>query len=157
MNFQIEALPADRFEALFALSDEALHAQQGRRQTVTKADGIPCRVSLADAEVGEEVILVNYEHQPGDSPYRSRHAIYVRGGAQQAHLQVNEVPEMIRSRLISARFFDAAHMIVVADVVEGAELATHLADRLEDPRIAYAHLHFAKPGCFAASAHPIGR
>jgi hypothetical protein len=36
--------------------------------------GFPCRVSLVDAEIGESVLLVNYEHLPAASPYRMRYA-----------------------------------------------------------------------------------
>ena len=54
------------------------------RQTATTKPGFPCRVSLEDAEVGEQLILVNYEHQPSASPYRAAHAIFVRKGVEQA-------------------------------------------------------------------------
>jgi len=34
------------------------------------------RVRGPHAAVGEELLLIDYEHQPGDSPHRSRHATY---------------------------------------------------------------------------------
>ncbi|MFV3456565.1 DUF1203 domain-containing protein, partial [Mycobacterium tuberculosis] len=37
-----------------------------------------------EVDIGDAAILLNYEHQPADTPYRSRHAIFVREGAQQA-------------------------------------------------------------------------
>jgi Protein of unknown function (DUF1203) len=70
-SFQITALPKAQFEHLFSLSDNESAALRARRVTATTKPGFPCRVSLADAEVGEEVILVNYEHQSADSPYRA--------------------------------------------------------------------------------------
>src|ERR1043166_10225593 len=76
MSFRITGLPAKDFTALFALSDAELAARGAVRRT---ADGpYPCRVSLTDASPGDELILVNYEHHPVDSPYRMRFAIYVR-------------------------------------------------------------------------------
>jgi hypothetical protein len=60
MAFQITALDHRRFSRLFELSDSELAESWAVRQTATAKPGFPCRVSLADAEVGEELILVNY-------------------------------------------------------------------------------------------------
>jgi hypothetical protein len=48
------------------------------------------------------------------------------------------------------RAFDAAHMLVDADVVEGTALAPSIERFFADARVDYLHLHNAKPGCFAA-------
>jgi hypothetical protein len=112
--------------------------------------GFPCRISLADAEVGETVILLNFEHQPADSPYRAAHAIFVRQGAEQAFPKVDEVPEVLASRLISIRAFDQRHYMTTADVVDGARLAEAIPALLNNPAVAYVHLHNARPGCYAA-------
>jgi hypothetical protein len=118
---------------------------------VDTCPGTPCRVSLADAQVGETVILLNYEHQTANSPYRASHTIFVRKRAEMAHPEPNEVPKVIRSRLMSLRLFDHAHMKIDADVVEGDQLAAALTNAFENSQVAYAHLHNANPGCFAAS------
>jgi len=112
--------------------------------------GYPCRVSLADAEIGETIILVNFEHQSGESPYQATHAIFVRENAEQAFPDVGTVPESLEIRLISIRAFDDKHYMVDADVVEGSRLSASIPAMLQDPRVAYLHLHNAKPGCFAA-------
>ncbi len=151
MSFQIHALPAELFAPLFHLSDAELDARSMQRQTVKSSPGTPCRVSMADAKVGETVILLNYAHQPADSPYRASHAIFVREEAEHTQPEIGEVPEVISSRLISVRLFDHAHMMVDADVVEGAQVAQALETAFADAAIAYVHLHNAKPGCFAAS------
>lgn len=153
MNFRIEALAADAFAPLFNLTDAELSENQACRQIVTESPGTPCRVSLADAAVGETVVLLNHCHQPADSPYRATHAIFVRENAVQATLAKGEVPEVIRKRLISLRFFDAAHFMVDADVLPGDAVGAYLSQGFENKNIAYAHLHFAKPGCFAAAAY----
>ncbi|MEL7013200.1 MAG: DUF1203 domain-containing protein [Pseudomonadota bacterium] len=150
MSFQIHALPAADFADFFALSDQDLAAAGAKRMTVQESPGTPCRVSLSDAQIGETVILLNYEHQPGQSPYRSRHAIYVREGAHQATPAIGEVPDMIASRLISLRGFDAAHMMIEAEVVEGRDIADALEAAFENEAVSYVHLHIARPGCFAA-------
>jgi hypothetical protein len=151
MTFQIQALDPALFAGLFSLSDTELARQNMRTMTVAAKPGTPCRVSLADAEVGETVLLINHAHQSANSPYRASHAIFVRQGVMQARPAVGEVPEVIRSRLISVRLFDCADMMVDADVVEGVAVAQAIERAFDDPVVAYIHLHNAKPGCFAAS------
>jgi hypothetical protein len=150
MSFQISALPQDYFEHLFNLSPEELAAHRALRITATRKPGFPCRISLADAEIGEQVILVNYEHQPADSPYRSNHAVYIRPGAAQAQLKTNEVPELLCSRTLSLRGFDQEGMLTAAEVTDGNALAPAIEAMLANPRAAYLHIHFANAGCYAA-------
>ncbi|APX12547.1 DUF1203 domain-containing protein [Tateyamaria omphalii] len=153
MNFQIKPLQRSDFAHLFELTDAELAAQHACRQIVSSKPGTPCRVSMQDAEVGETVILFNYEHQPEDSPYKASHAVFIRERAEQANLAINEVPDVIRSRLMSMRYFDKSHMMIDADVVSGDRVAEELSKALENDEIAYVHLHNAKPGCFAASVY----
>ena len=40
--------------------------------------------------------------------------------------------------------------MVAADVAPGAELEPAIETMLADPAVAYLHLHYAKPGCYAA-------
>lgn len=152
MPFQIHPLPRRRFEHLFTLTDAELAAQGAMRVHATAKPGFPCRISLADAEPGEEVILAHYEHQSADSPFRASHAVYLRPDAAEASPAPGEVPEMLRSRILSLRGFDAAGMLVTADLAEGTALEAPLSAMLDQPSVAYVHLHFAKPGCFAARA-----
>ncbi len=151
MTFQIHALPEAPFVPLFSMSDEDLSNQNARRVVVESKPGTPCRVSLADAEVGETAILLNFEHQPNNTPYKASHAIFVRKGVEQARLAPGEIPEVLRIRLMSVRAFDSAHQMIEADVVEGRELEGIIEHMFEQPNIAYVHLHNAKQGCFAAS------
>jgi len=151
MSFQIHSLPAEDFADFFALSDAELAEKNPCRQIVQSKPGTPCRVSMADAEVGETVILLNYEHQPEQSPYKATHAIFVREDVPQANLAVGEVPEVLRSRVISLRLFDRNHMMIDADVLQGDDLAHAIKTAFENDQVSYAHLHNAKPGCFAAS------
>jgi uncharacterized protein DUF1203 len=150
MAFQIHGLPAAPFQPLFALDDAALADHRAVRRIADASPGYPCRVSLRDAEPGESLVLVNYEHHATTSPFRASHAVYVREHAERAVLAIGEVPVMLRSRLLSLRAFDAAGMLVAADVVDGRELEPALERLL--PAAAYLHIHFAKPGCYAALA-----
>ena len=150
MSFQISGLPLARFAPLFSMSDEALAAFQIVRRVADRKPGFPCRVSLRDADPGERVLLLNFAHQPAGTPYRSTHAIFVREAATEAVPQPGEIPEVIRLRLISARAFDTDDMMVDADVVHGRELEPVIERMFADERVAYLHLHNAKPGCYAA-------
>ena len=150
MDFQISALSVGRFSRLFGLDREALARVGVQRLVADTKPGFPCRVSLQDAEVGENVLLMNYEHQSKPTPYRSSHAIFVREWASEVYPERNEVPEMFRHRLLSVRAFDATGMMTDADIVEGAYLENLIARMLTRSSVNCLHLHNAKPGCYAA-------
>ena len=150
MSFQITGLPLSQFAPLFSLTDEELAARDAIRVVSDGKSGYPCRVSLQDAEKGESLILVNYEHLPVASPYRSRHAIYVRQAATDAALDVNEVPALFRSRLLSLRAFDSKGMMNDAEVVPGTAIERVIDAMFANSATEYVHVHYAKPGCFAA-------
>jgi hypothetical protein len=149
MSFRISGLPAAQFASWFAMNDAELAERHAVRRVVDEPHAFPCRISLTDAEVGEEVLLINHEHLPVDSPYRSRHAIYIRAD-ETTFDAVDQVPDMLRRRLLSLRAFDRAGMMTGCDVVEGRELEAAIGDLFADPKAAYVHAHFARPGCYAA-------
>jgi hypothetical protein len=149
MTFRIRGLDATPFQPLFALDALLLKDRQAVRQIVDAAPGFPCRISLTEAPVGAEVILVNYEHQSADTPYRSRHAIYVREG-EETYDAIDQVPEQLRLRTLSLRAFDEAGFIRAAELVAGTAVEPALDALLADPAVAYVHAHFAKFGCYAA-------
>ena len=148
MNFTVHGLSPEPFIPLFGLSDEDLAKHRARR-VIVDGPGFPERVEMRDAEPGEILLLVNFEHQGADTPYRSSHAIYVREGATKAW-SGDHLPEVMRKRLLSLRGFSSEGLMVDADVVEGRE-AEPLIERLfADPDVAYIHAHYARPGCYAA-------
>lgn len=150
MSFQIHALSPAPFTPLFSLSSSELAKVRATRIIADAKPGYPCRVSLADAEIGETVLLLNFQHQAADSPYQASHAIFIREHAEQAFPAAGTVPEALEIRLISIRAFDEKHYMVGAEVVDGAHLSDSLTAILQDQSVAYLHLHNAKPGCFAA-------
>ncbi|MGE0454861.1 MAG: DUF1203 domain-containing protein [Vicinamibacteria bacterium] len=77
-SFRFVALPSDGFEPLFGRSDAELAAIGARRMIVDEKPGFPCRVSPADAKVGETVVLLPFTHHDVASPYRSSGPIFVR-------------------------------------------------------------------------------
>jgi len=150
MSYRIVGLEPDQFQALFRMSDAELAERHIIRKSVDAKPGFPCRVTLEDAEPGETVQLLNFEHQTALTPYRSSHAIFVRENARQRYDEVDQVPPALRSRTLSVRAFDATGMMIDADIVEGEHLES-LIDRLfAEKNTAYLHVHNAKRGCFAA-------
>ena len=157
MGFNISGLARGTFQHLFDLGDEDLRRHDARRVIADRPRAFPCRVSLVDAEVGEELILVHHEHLPARSPFRSGHAIYVRVNAEDRQLSRDEVPSLLRSRTLSLRAFDRDAMMRAAELVDGREVEQALARMLEDPAVAFLHIHYAAPGCFAARVDRSGR
>lgn len=146
--FQITALPIEKFSSLLTQSDAQLQSMGARRMVADKKPGFPCRVSLVDAEPGEEVLLLPFTHHDVNSPYRGDGPIFVRVNAETAKLKVNEVPGMIRSRLLSIRGYDAAGMMLISEVLDGSELEEHLWRFFANPEVEYIHIHNARPGCY---------
>jgi len=150
MDFRITGLSPEPFRHLFGLSDEELARHNARRYIADSKPGFPDRVEIRDAEPGESVLLVNYQHQPAETPYRASHAVFIREGAEAVYDRTGEVPPALAGRLISLRAFDQDHMIVDADVADGAALEPLIQRLLADPKVAYLHAHYAKRGCYAA-------
>lgn len=150
MSFRILGLDPAPFRPLFGLRDDALVARGARRCVATAPNSFPDRIELRDLDPGEAAILLNFEHQPADTPFRSRHAIFVREGAAAAFDAVGLVPDVIRIRPISLRAFDAGGMMLDADLADGAALAPLIDRFFGDRRVAYLHAHYAKRGCYAA-------
>ena len=149
MSFRILGLSPAPFAPLFALSDEAL-VMIGARRIFADEPRMPCRISMEHAALGEEVLLVNFEHQPANSPYRSNHAIYIRKSAHKAFDSVDHVPEVLTSRQLAVRAFDKDHMMIDAEVIDGAEAAVTFEEFLANTDAHYLHVHNAKRGCYAA-------
>jgi hypothetical protein len=152
MSFRIHPLPLAPFQRLFDLDDAALLEIGARRMVADAPHAAPCRVSLADAEPGERLILLNHRHLDAPaSPYRSEGPIFVREAAVEAAPAPGEIPDMLARRLLSARAYDADGMMTDADVVEGRDLAGRLEAWFADPAVSTVHLHTARRGCFMAA------
>ncbi|HEX9391547.1 MAG TPA: DUF1203 domain-containing protein [Usitatibacteraceae bacterium] len=149
MSFRVLGLSPEPFRPLFSLSDDELQ-RRGALRVIADDPRMPCRVSMAHAELGEEVLLLNFEHQPANTPYRSTHAIYVRKVADRAYDAVDTVPEVLVSRLLSVRAFDADDMMIDAEVREGSGAAAVFERLLGNPLVRYLQVHNAGRGCYAA-------
>ena len=149
MSFRVSGLDPNLFADLHALSDAALAERGVERVRVERKPDAACRISLDDAEIGESVLLLSYDHQPADTPYRQQGPIFVR--ETNACFEGRDViPPALKLRTLSLRGFDAAHMMIEADVVDGAAAAQLIERFFANPDVAYIHAHYAKRGCYAA-------
>lgn len=99
---------------------------------------------------GEVLLLINFAHQPANTPYRAFHAIYVRKVASAAFEAVDVEPDVLASRLLSIRAFDTEHKMIAADVCQGDQAAMIFERILANPQTAYLQVHNALRGCYAA-------
>lgn len=148
LDFQFVALPNENFSHLFSMKDAELESRGAKRMIVDSYPGYPCRVSLMDAPVGERVILTAFRHHDVASPYQSAGPIFVRENAETAKPHVNEIPVMLRHRILSVRAYDEAAIMKNARVVEGTVLEETIRDFFARESISYLQIHNAGPGCF---------
>ena len=151
MNFRVTGLSPEPFRHLYGLSDAALASGGVIRYVADTKPGFPDRVEMRDAEIGERLLLLNHVCQPANTPYRATHAIFVREGAVARYDRVNEVPEVMRTRLLSLRAYDAAGMMLDADVVDGANVEALIRRFFAASSVAYIHAHNARRGCYSGT------
>jgi hypothetical protein len=149
MTYSITGLSPETFAPLFDLDDTALAESRAERVTATSNPGFPCRISLEDASVGEELILLHHVSHDVATPYRSAYAIYVRAGVAAATF-VDEVPPIMRARPIALRGFDQTGRLRAASLAAPGEADAGIRTLFASAEIAYIHAHNAAHGCFVA-------
>lgn len=149
MTYMISGLSPDAFAPLFAMDDAQLAAINARRVTATADRGFPCRISLADAKAGEELILLHHISHDVATPYRSAYAIYVRPDVEAASYR-DELPPVFAGRPLALRAFDADGMLRTARLAGPGEADDAIRDLFADGGIHYIDAHNAAHGCFAA-------
>lgn len=149
-SYRITGLDPTPFRHLYGLPDDALAAAGAARVVADRVPGFPDRVELRDLEPGETALLLNFAHQPANTPYRASHAVFVREGATAAVELIDTVPEVMRRRPLSLRAFDAAHMMIDAALVDGAAADAAIRALLANSAVAYLQAHYAVRGCYAA-------
>jgi Protein of unknown function (DUF1203) len=150
MSFQITGLDAAPFRRFYGLSDEELQSLGVKRLIANETPGFPDRIELRDVERGEALLLLNYLHQPADTPFRASHAIFVREWAETPYRAMDEIPDVLRIRPISLRAFDASGDMVDADLISGDDLKPTIERLFANLDAAYIHAHYATRGCYAA-------
>ena len=149
MTYRITGLDPIPYRPLFDLSDEALAERGIVRMTVTDG-GFPCRVSLTDREIGEQVLLLNHISHDVANPYRASHAIFVAEAAGKAAEFVDEPAPVFERRVLSLRGFDKDGMMADALLTQPGEADADIRKLFANPAIETIHAHNAVRGCFSA-------
>lgn len=146
-DFKITAIEED-FGHLFAMTENELKKIGAKRMFVDSKPGFPCRISLQDAEINEEVVLFPYQHHDVKTPYQASGPIFVRKNAVRTALKINEIPKMLKHRLLSLRIYDAKGFMIDARTVEGSDLKVEIKQIMENASASYIQVHNAGPGCY---------
>jgi hypothetical protein len=149
MAYRIEGLAPEAFESLFGMMDGELAARGAVRVIADSPSGYPCRVSLADATPGEELVLLNHVSHDVAGPFRTAYGIYVRKGAVAAAFE-DEAPSCLDSRTLGLRGFDGEGMLRGALLAMPGEADARIRELFERPEVATIHAHNAAYGCFLA-------
>ncbi len=131
------------------------HGNPIERVRVEAQPGYPCRVSLEDAPVGTEVLLLSHSPFAGPSAYREVGPIFARPNAHPARLAPNELPAAVRARQVSVRAYDRREHMIDAVIAEGEDCGTTIQTFLADPSVAFVHLRAVATGCFLCRADRI--
>jgi hypothetical protein len=150
MTYCIRGLEPGPFDHFFALDGAELAAHNARRVRAAADRGFPCRVSLRDADEGEELLLVHHVNHDVATPYRNAFAIYVREGAEEAAEYVDACPPVFEGRPLAFRCYDADGNLRTAALAMPGEADATIRRLLGEPETAYIDAHNAAHGCFAA-------
>lgn len=150
MSYIITGLQREQFEDYFGMDDIDLAKHGAVRVTAAADKGWPCRISLEDAEAGEQLILINHVSHDVATPYRSSYAIYLRENAGKAAEYVDETPPVFEGRPMALRAFDDNGMLRDAALALPGEADAKIRRLFDNPDIAYIHAHNAAHGCFSA-------
>ncbi|HHC78374.1 MAG TPA: DUF1203 domain-containing protein [Flavobacteriia bacterium] len=146
-NFKISAIK-NKYNHLFGLNEKELNSKGIIKIIVDKKPGFPCRVTLEDAEIGEEVLLLPYKYHKTESPYQASGPIFIRKNATMVNLEINEIPEMLFKRLQSLRVYDKNGMMIEAKTLEGKDIRNEIKVIFSNEMASYIQIHNANPGCY---------
>jgi hypothetical protein len=128
----------------------ALPPETSQRVVADVPNSYPCRRCLRDAAPGDELVLLSYDPFLGTSAYRQPGPIFVHvQDCAPTEQDLVSAPEQLRRRELSLRGFDRGHRQVATALVAGPGVEDAAQRLLDDPEVAYLHVHNAGPGCFA--------
>ena len=149
MTYKITGLEPAPFAHLFELDDAALETIGVSRLTVDSPN-FPCRITLRDCDIGDEVLLLNHVSHDGDGPYRATHAIFVSKSASEAASYADTVPPALDRRILSLRAFDSEGLMIDAALAQPGEADPAIRKLFANTAADHIDAHNATRGCFAA-------
>jgi len=114
------------------------------------ADGpSPCRHCLREARDGEDLLLLSWHLPRPRGIYWTPSPIFLHAQDCPRFDAPNAIPEIVRSRLVSVRAYDADGLCLydLGHAGDGDEIDIPLARAIDDSRTEFVNIHTAKPGC----------
>ena len=140
---------------------EVAHAARSDRidpwgEAVTYLPGVdrpaPCRHCMRQTRPGTDLILLRYSpfSARSRSPYAERGPIFLCGEDCAAHSPSDRLPEIVTSRQVNIRAYDARDYMLYAhsQLADGREAEGVAAKLLEEPGVRQVHIRTALHGCF---------
>ncbi|HAU21777.1 MAG TPA: DUF1203 domain-containing protein [Erythrobacter sp.] len=156
MAYIVRGLDPKQFSNLFAFDNAQLEARYATRVVAGPAGRYPCRVSLLNADPGDELLLMNHNSHDVRTPYRNNYAIYVRKDAKETASYVDELPPVLRSCQIALRGYNADGNLIDGVLALDDNVDEIVRTLFADDSISYIHAHNAAYGCFAALVERYG-
>jgi hypothetical protein len=119
------------------------------RWEIADHDGYPCRHCLRETRTGQKVLLGSYHLLRPRGIYWTPSPVFVHSASCIRYDRDNEIPEIVRNRLVSVRAYGADDMVIygLGDVGDGREVDGIVERCLSESRTAYVNVHTARPGC----------
>ena len=133
MSYVVRGLDPSPFRALFGQPDKEL-AKRGIVRMTVDSPTFPCRISLTDRAIGENVLLLNHVSHDVANPYRATHAIFVTEADEEPAEYVDCVPPVFDKRVLSLRGFDRNGMMADAILTQPGEADEGIRKLFENPR-----------------------
>lgn len=153
-SFKIVAIN-NNFNQLFNLSDEELAEMSIIKMIVDAKPGYPCRITLEDAEIGEEVLLLPFEYHKTTSPYNASGPIFIRKNAIKVELAIDEIPEMLFKRQQTLRVYDKKGMMIDVKSPKSEEIGIDIKTIFSNNSSSYIQIHSTNPGCYNCQVNRI--
>ena len=119
------------------------------RRVVSDGNGAPCRHCLHNAGAGEVMLLGSYNLPGPLGIYWTPSPIFLHADPCPRYEVENDIPEVVRSSLVSVRSYDADDQCIydLGQAVEGTTVDPVLQRAVSDPRTKFVNIHTARPGC----------
>ena len=150
MAFIIQGLDPSLFGSVLDQKQVGSEASFAHYYDVDENPGFPCRITLDDAAIGQQVALVAYPHHQANTPYTQSGPIFVSRGDVKPGRFVDAIPPALARRKLSLRAYDKDGMMVDAALVDGEAAKPVILSLLSNPNIIKIDAHNATRGCFAA-------
>jgi hypothetical protein len=154
MQFIIQGLDPSLFVSVFEQKQAVFNRGPVEAHSVTECPGSPCRITLDDAQIGQNVWLLSYCHHDAATPYAQSGPIFVTDGVTTAARYVDEMPPALARRTLSLRAYNVDGAMVDAIIIQGHLAPPEIERMFDRGDVVRIDAHNGARGCFAAHIYP---